>query len=89
MPVTSRGVSVRHRIRLEQTVEAVLDADDLAVDVGRRLDHRTDDRVQPRRVAAARQDAEAREGGAVCRRRHPGEYTSALARLRRGAAPSA
>ena len=82
MPVTSRGVSGRERSGSMQAVEAVLEADDLAAGVGRRLDDGADDRVQARGVAAAGQDADACERWAD---ETSGEYSSVVARLSRSA----
>ncbi len=59
MPVTSRGVSGRHRPSSSQTVEAVFEADALDAGVAGVLDHGTDDGVQAGGVAAAGEDADA------------------------------
>ena len=51
--------------RVEQSVKAVLEPDDLDSGVERRLDHRTNDRVEAGRVAAAGQDSDSRDRGHV------------------------
>ena len=59
-------------IRLEQAVEAVFEADALDAGVGGGLDDGADDGVEAGRVAAAGEDADARDRGHVrleCSRR--------------------
>ena len=65
MPVTSRGVSTRERSGSMQAVEAVLEADALDAGVAGGLDDGADDGVQAGRVAAAGEDADARDRGHV------------------------
>ena len=65
MPVTSRGVSTPRAIRLDEAVEAVLEADAFDAGVVPRLDDGANDGVEAGRVAAAGEDAEARECGHV------------------------
>ena len=59
-------------VRLDQAVEAVLEADDFAVTIAGRLDNGADDGVQARGVAAAGEHADSLDPRAPCRgRRHP------------------
>ena len=65
MPVTSCGVRTRDRDRIQQTVEAVLEADDFDAGVGGGLDDGADDGVQAGRVAAAGENADFSNSGHV------------------------
>jgi hypothetical protein len=75
-------------VEFEKTVEAVREADDLAVDVRRRLDDRADDRVQPGSIPAAGQDADPPHRRARCRLHMRASIPAAPTAVRRGAAPS-
>ena len=59
MPVTSLGVSDARAVRLDQAVEAVLEAEHSMPELVRRLDDGADDGVQAGRIAAAGEHADA------------------------------
>ncbi len=57
MPVTSLGRQLTCARGVEQAIKAVFEPDDLDSSVERRLDHRANDGVEARRIAAAGQHA--------------------------------
>ena len=69
-------------IGLDQSVEAVLEAQHLAVAVCGRLDYRPDDGVEPGGISSASQDAEPLHTGLLLGNRHPKSIRGALHRSR-------
>ena len=66
MPVTSCGVEDARLLRIDEAVEAVLEADHLNAGVGGRLDDRANDGIQAGSITAAGEDPDFLHSGHQC-----------------------